>query len=84
MENIRVIPGFEGRYGMNRLGDVFRLASIDQRGHQRSQRTLQATLHGRGYLYVRLSHHGIRKMYSLNTLIRKTFPETTTLLCVAS
>lgn len=75
MENLRAIPGFDGQYGMNSAGDVYRMPSIDHRGHQRKQRSLRATLHGRGYLYVRLSLHGERKMYSLNTLIRKTFPK---------
>lgn len=84
MENLRAIPGFEGLYGMNSAGEIFRLASADHRGHQRAQRSLRASTHGRGYLYVRLSRHGERKMYSLNTLIRQTFPETTTLLSVVS
>ncbi|MCM0599653.1 NUMOD4 domain-containing protein [Periweissella fabalis] len=84
MENLRAIPGFEGHYGMNSTGEVYRLSTVDQRGHKRNERSLKASVHGRGYLYVRLSLHGERKMYSLNTLIRKTYPEVTNLLSIVS
>lgn len=84
MENLRVIPGFNGQYGMSFDGIVYRLASRDFSGHIRKIRPLQARIHGRGYLYVRLSLNGQRKMYSLNTLIHKTFPETSYLLGVLS
>lgn len=84
MTNLRTIPGFEGTYGMNPAGEVFRLESVDESGHVRKFKSLRATVHGRGYLYVRLSANGVRKMYSLNSLFRQTFPEHSVLLGVAA
>lgn len=84
MNNLRPIPGFNGIYSMNANGDIYRETSLDARGHVRTTRNIKATSHGRGYLYVRLSLNGHRKMYSLNTLIHKTFPEHSRMFGISS
>ncbi|MBM7544447.1 hypothetical protein [Periweissella beninensis] len=84
MHNLRPIPGFNGIYSMNADGAIYREQSTDARGHLRNTKFIKASIHGRGYLYVRLSLNGHRKMYSLNTLINKTFPERTQLRTLSS
>lgn len=68
------ISGYEGLYEVSNLGRVRSLDFIDSVGNQRKGRILKP-FNSRGYPYVSLYKYGIKRNFSIHTLVAKVFVE---------